>query len=146
MPEPHSTKTIQRMRELRPELVDSLTAVVEAAHQQSDAELVELWRTQIADTLRIPRQVKTDIPAEKREAVSDLYRSPLFSPIERAQLAFTEQFVISVDSVTDSQVRELVQLGSESDTYKFIVSLYAIEMTDRLTHVLGTILDTKEDD
>ncbi len=80
------------------------------------------------------------LPKEKLAALDNWAASDVFSPLERAALEFTEQFVISVSTVSDEQVEALrAQLGDEK-TYAFAAAVYVIEMSERLRMVSGAVL------
>lgn len=59
---------------------------------------------------------------------------------EKAFLAFTEQFVTSVSTMTDEQVTRLLQFASEDEVYSFVNALYVVDMTRRMDLVVGRVL------
>ena len=134
------------LRSLQPEGVAELTLVNKAARESTDPELLELCRCLIVAMLeenpfhRVDDPVVSSLGQDKIAALDDRAESVAFSPLERAALEFTEQFVISVSTMSDEQVEALrAHLGDEK-TYAFAAALYVIEMTERLRIVSCAVL------
>jgi len=139
------------LRHLQPEGAAELELMNEAAWGATDPELLELCRCLIVTMLddkacRTVDETGARYPGpEKIAALDDWAASDLFSPLERAALEFTEQFVISVSTVSDEQVEALrSQLGDEK-TYSFAAALYVIEMTERLRIISGVVIGDGRD-
>ena len=134
------------LRNLQPEGTAELELMNEAAWDATDPELLELCRCLIVAMLEGKACRGSDNPGvpypgpDKIAALDDWASSDLFSPLERAALEFTEQFVISVSTVSDEQVEALrSQLGDEK-TYSFAAALYVIEMTERLRIISDVVI------
>lgn len=102
--------------------------------------LLELCRLRIAMLLgctdelvvRTPAAVNAGLDESVVDVLADWPRSPRFGPIERACLAFTEQFVIDVagmDDATTNAVRD--ELGDEG-LANFVSALLVVEQRQRL--------------
>jgi hypothetical protein len=131
---------------LQPEATASLMQMTQSAWQATDPELLGLCRCLIVAMLEgKPPRPLTDpavpgLAADKVAALDDWVTAEVFSPIERAALAYTEQFVISVSAVSEEQVESLrTHLGDEK-TYAFAAAVYVVEMTERLRIVAGVVL------
>ena len=131
---------------LQPEATASLTQMKQSAWQATDPELLELCRCLIVAMLEekapqpLTDSVVPGLAADKIAALNNWATADIFSPLERAALAYAEQFVISVSAVSEEQVESLrTHLGDEK-TYAFAAAVYVIEMTERLRIVSGVVL------
>lgn len=138
--------TNKLLRRLQPDGAAELELMNDAAREATDPELLELCRCLIVSMLddqapdRLDDLVASGSGRDKLAALGDWAASDVFSPLERAALGFTEQFVISVSTISDEQVETLrAHLGDEQ-TYAFAAALYVIEMTERLRMVSGVVL------
>ncbi|ARN75821.1 hypothetical protein [Oceanicoccus sagamiensis] len=59
---------------------------------------------------------------------------------EQAFIAFTEQFIVSVGTMTDEQVQRLLAFASADEVYAFVNALYVTDMSRRLELVAGRVL------
>lgn len=64
---------------------------------------------------------------------------------EGASLAFTEQFVFSVASVSDDDVEALLAHAEPLEVYRFVCALYALEMSHRIETVGRVVLGAEEE-
>jgi alkylhydroperoxidase family enzyme len=132
--------TVGRLSELNPAAAAELGQVNEAAWRSTDPAVLELCRRRIVAMLGGDAQAGEDdararelgLDARKLAALERWERSDLFTPRERAHLAFTEQFVISVASVSDGLVQDLLEHADEREVYDFASALYVVELTQRL--------------
>ena len=133
------------LQSLQPEGAAELALVKKAAWQSTDPELLELCRCLIVAMLEqnpVHRVDDPDAPRigkDKIAALDDRATSVAFSPLERAALEFTEQFVISVSTISDEQVEALRSHLGDEKTYAFAAALYVIEMTERLRIISGVV-------
>jgi alkylhydroperoxidase family enzyme len=134
-----------RLASLRPEAFDALAAVVAAAWQDTDPELLELARLRIATLLRNTGEPArhTAGPSQaglSQTKVADLASwptSPQFTARERACLALTEQFVMDANGVTDALVAQVTEhLGAEG-CYAFVDAVSVLETFQRACLTLG---------
>jgi len=138
--------TNKLLRRLQPDGAAELELMNNAAWKSADPDLLELCRCLIVSMLeghtpdQIDHPVASGIGRDKLAALGDWAASDVFSPLERAALEYTEQFVISVSNMSDEQVEALrAHLGDEK-TYAFAAALYVIEMTERLRMVSDVVL------
>ncbi len=114
----------QRIAALHPDTGAQLSRLGTLAQQATDPALLDLCLEMIDALLQD--------------------RSPALPPSlterERAFLDFTEQFVVSVSTMSDTQVKKLLYYASEDEVYNFVNALYVIDMTRRLDLVAGRLL------
>jgi alkylhydroperoxidase family enzyme len=119
------------LRDHHPEGAKELERLNAAAWASADPALLELCRLRIAQMLN--NGVALAGVDEAKLAELDRWEvSTAFTDAERAFLAFTEQFVISVSSVTQEQVDALLEYASPEDVRSFTAALYAVELSQRL--------------
>lgn len=139
--------SIESLGRLQPEASAALERMNNIAWAAADPELLELCRCLIVTMLEArsgEQDTGASVPglsADKTAAIANWRTSDAFSPLERAALDFTEQFVISVSSVTDEQVEALRSILGDEKTYAFAAAIYVVEMTERLHIVAGAVLE-----
>jgi alkylhydroperoxidase family enzyme len=144
--------TYPRLHELHPEGAEALAEFAAAAWAGTEPTMLELCRLRVAGMLENEpaRRWRSDearaagLDSRKADAVDDWERSDLFTPSERAHLAFTEQFVISVSSVTEEQIDALLEHEPPDAVHAFISALYALEMSQRLDMVARATIGREE--
>jgi len=136
----------ESLRGLQPEASAALARMNATAWEASDPGLLELCRCLIVSMLgeeatrRAANPAAPAPTADQLAALGAWRASDVFSPLERAALEFTEQFVVSVSSVTDEQVEALRSRLGDEKTYAFAAALYVIEMSERLRIVSAAVL------
>ena len=98
-----------------------------------DPELLEVCRVRIATLHRCEPELRrqcADI-GEKRAAIARWPSSPLFNSIERALLAFTEQYVIDAQRVTDADAEHVTSVLSGPEVAAFTIAIGAFDATCR---------------
>jgi len=136
----------QRLRDLQPGASAWLARANAAAWKATDPALLELCRCLVAAMLdtdtgsRAGQAVVSALESEKLAAVENWESSEVFSPLERAALEFTAQFVLSVSTVSDEQVEALRAHLDDEEVYAFAAALYVVEMTERLKMVSDVVL------
>jgi alkylhydroperoxidase family enzyme len=126
--------TFSRLKELHPEGSEELERLNAAAWASADPALLELCRLRIAQMLG-NNAVLAEVDETKLAELGRWEASTAFTDAERAFLAFTEQFVISVSSITQAQVDALLEHASPEDVRSFTAALYAVELSQRLDMV-----------
>jgi alkylhydroperoxidase family enzyme len=127
-----------RLRELLPEPSASLNRAYDLAYESTDPSLLELCRCRVAQILDVDAVQHSELrgaaeaDAAKLAALDDWANSSEFSPLERAALDYTEQYVISVNNISDDQVDALRAHLDDAAVYAFAAALYLVEMTERL--------------
>lgn len=114
----------QRLSLLHPEGAAHLVSINQLAWQAVDPALLELCSSYIDSVLQDTLWVPPHVLSER----------------EKAFVAFTEQFVTSVSTLTDEQVTRLLQFSGEDEVYSFINALYVLDMTRRVELVAGRLL------
>jgi hypothetical protein len=140
---PTFATTYPLLENLHPEGAGELARLDAAAWEVADAALLTLCSLRIAQLLRNEPAVRAGWPAvdaRKAESLGAWDSSSLFTPAERAHLAFTEQFVTSVGDVTSEQVDALLEHGSAEDVHSFVAALYVVELTQRVDMVARAVL------
>lgn len=120
-----------------------LDALNDAAWASTDVVVLELCRLVIARALgderglerRTPQALELGLDEEKVAALVTWWTSPLFSVLEKDCLGFAEQFVMSVDVVSDQQVEALLANWSPVEVYAFATAIYVVEFVTRLDMV-----------
>ena len=113
-----------RIRELHPAGGEALENLERASWEAVDPDLLRLCRDHAAAMLR----------------GEDADPSPELGARERAYLEFTEQFVVSVSSVSEQQVNALLDHSSPDEVYAFAYALYAQELNERVGIVAAEVL------
>jgi alkylhydroperoxidase family enzyme len=125
---------------IAPDALRAFEAVIASARAATSPELYALARARIAALLGIdpPGEQRTPELAEKIRALPSWPKSPLFGERERACLAFTEQFVLDVSSVTPDQ-RAALAAALGGGAAAFVQALYAIDFELRLRAAFGSL-------
>jgi hypothetical protein len=114
-----------------PELLAALDELHETAWSATDHPLLDLCRTRMATLLGLGPDAPIFDP-ELIAKLTDWPTSSRFSTRQRACLAFTEQFVIDVASITNEQVAAVaVELGDDG-LVNFVNSLLVVEQRLRM--------------
>jgi alkylhydroperoxidase family enzyme len=127
---------------LHPEGARELGRLYGVARESADPELLELCHVRIASMLGHERteewisQPSPGLGDDKLRHINDWRTSDAFTPAERAHLAFTEQFVMSVSDLTAADIDSLLAFEDQNQVYAFITALYVVEMTLRLDMVI----------
>lgn len=141
-----------RIRTAIPEAATSLDELNERAWASVDPQLLELCRLRIAALLGDAPGLAYRTPAAagldeaKVAALSSWWTSDGFTPAERARLAFTEQFVTSVSSMSDSDVAPLLVDDDGPGVYQFASAIYVIDMTTRFQMMTRAVFDESKGD
>ena len=117
-------KGFEILARLQPDAGAELERVNAVARATADPELLELCRRR-AESMLVGGPWDDSVPRTARE---------------QAFLAFTEQFVTAVSSVSDADVDALLDHASPEEVYAFIGSLYVVEMTCRVDLVAAEVL------
>jgi alkylhydroperoxidase family enzyme len=118
----------------------ALEDAAQAAWAGTDPPMLELCDLRVAALLGDEVGVTGAQPREKVQALEEWPTSPLFSDAERAHLAFTEQFVTAVASVSDADVDALLAHAEPQEVFEFISALYVLEMRRRLDMTTRAVL------
>ena len=125
----------------QPEILAALSRVHERAWTAVDADLLDLCRVRMAMLLGADDSVRWH--GLDDALVADLPHwpaSPRFSPLQRACLAFTEQYVVDVASIDDRLVADLADVVGPDAVTDFVTALLVVEQRLRLSLAWGRLL------
>jgi hypothetical protein len=137
----------EHLRTLAADPVDHLDRLNDVAWESTDPIVLEMCRLRIADMLGDQAGMLRRTPAasglsqEKVDALPTWWTSDLFTSYERARIAFTEQFVMSVSAVSDADVNALLADDDAMTVYNFVNAVYVLDLTTRVDMVTRTIFD-----
>ena len=136
--------------------VDRLAPEAAAAWRRSgaeaaavvDARMLGLCRLRVVELLgdradgdrRRAEAVAGGLDPGEVAVVSQWYRADAFGPAERAALAFTEQFVADVSSVSPRETAPLLEALGPEGCYAFISALFVAEFSERLALSVERVL------
>ena len=121
------------------DVLTHLDAAHAAAWRATDPELLELCRLRMAMLLD-HRPTMTVTAVKRLSAVADWPRSDQFTSVERACLAFTEQYTIDVAQVSDDLLSAMRRHLGDEGTADFVNALLVVEQRMRLELVWDRIL------
>jgi alkylhydroperoxidase family enzyme len=113
----------------QPETAAALARARDAAWEATDPELLELCRRRVEALLT---------GADAGPGPDGLGER------EQAFLAFCDQFVFSVASVSEQDVAALLEHAGHVEVYEFVAALYALEMSRRIELTAGIVLAAEE--
>ena len=116
---------------------DQMIASHEAAWSATSPRLLELCRVRIAMLLGCEAEVAarttgSGVDSNLMSAVSSWPSDPRFDALDRACLAFTEQFVIDVASIDDDTVAAMHEYLTGDGVHNFVNALLVVEQRIRL--------------
>jgi hypothetical protein len=124
----------------KPDIEDALAALHDAAVAAVDPELLDPCRVRIAMLLgNDPDSFPHSLDEAHRRALPLWPTSPLFSPAQRACLAFTEQFVVDVASLDDATAGAVVAALGGDGCATFVDALLVVEQRQRLRQAWGRL-------
>lgn len=116
---------VESLRPLHPEVFGKLETIVDLSMRVTDPELLALCSSNIRAALLCK---DWEVPAG---GLSDK---------EKAFIAFTEQFAMSVSTMSRDQVERLLDFATPDEVYAFVHALYVNDMRLRLEIVAGEVL------
>jgi alkylhydroperoxidase family enzyme len=137
----------EHLRALAGDSTVRLDELTDVAWLSTPPQTLELCRLRIAAMLGDERGLARRTPAAagvdeaKIAALPDWRNSDLFTAPERARLGFTEQFVVSVSSMSDSDVDPLRADADDLDIYLFVNAIYVLDLTTRVDLMTRAIFD-----
>lgn len=122
-----------------PHVAQVLADMHEAALAATDPVILELCRLRVAQLLGNGDDFASDLDPALVDAVPQWFDSPVLEPAQRACLAFTEEFVIDVASLTDGTAAAVVAAIGEQGYADFVNALLVIEQRQRLRLAWGRL-------
>jgi alkylhydroperoxidase family enzyme len=104
--------------------------------------LVDLRIGQLLGDVTVRRNGAGDrapVPLDDEAQLSRWPTSPLFSPVDRACLGFTEQFVIDVAGVTGALRADVAERMGPGPMLEFVVALFALDYGRRVRMALDRL-------
>ena len=120
----------------RPEVLDQLQRAHTAAWAAVDPQLLELCRGRMAMLLGSVEERPDD-----SEELARWSTSPRYGEVERACLAYTEQFVLDVASMDDETVERVSQVLGPEGLANFANALLVLEQRIRLRLIWTALLE-----
>ncbi len=125
----------------QPEILVALTAVHDAAWAAVDGDLLEVCRVRMAVLLGADDSVRFhDLDDALVDDLPNWPTSTRFSSVERACLAFTEQYLVDVASIDDGLVADLSDAIGPDAVTNFVNALLVVEQRLRLSLAWGRLL------
>jgi hypothetical protein len=115
-----------------PDIAQVLEDAHEAAWARFDRTTLELCRLRIATLLGNVGEAETDLDPAIVAAANDWPPSSLLTGAQHACLAFTDEFVIDVASLSDSTAAAVVAEISEQGFADFVNALLVVEQRQRM--------------
>jgi len=134
------------VREHAPEAYRLLQLSHDEAYRAVDPALLELARLRIVGMLDPGRPVGPaghGVSDAKVQALANWSASDLFTPAERACLAFAEQFALYVADVDDDLIDDLLAELPPDEVYGLVNAIYVVDTVERLRIVSARILDAE---
>ena len=128
--------TFELVHDLAPEAFDALDHLERTIESAADLSMIDLCRVRIRQLLGVP----TDAAEAVDEMVRNWPRSSGLNGMERSVLAFTEQFVVDVSSITSAEVAPLLDWLGPAGLYRFTYALSAVDQIERLRISLALVL------
>jgi alkylhydroperoxidase family enzyme len=132
-----------------PDAYAALRNAYQHAYGAADPALLELARLRIASLLD-PAAAAVSPPSfglsePKLRALGDWSSAGVYTPAERACLAFVDQFVFYVPDVSDELIDDLLRHLSPADVYGFVSGVYVLDAMQRLSLSLAGLFNTEKD-
>lgn len=121
---------------LHPETYDLHKTFLGACDTAVDPSLIELCRARMAQVLRGREELARHTP-ETLERLQRWHEEPSFSELERAAIAFAEQFILDPALITTDLTKPLEAVMGARGVINFTTVLSAYEASIRL----GALLD-----
>ncbi len=118
--------------------IAALDAAYEAVWTAAHRSVLEVCRDRIGMLLR-HEPTTTAMSEAHRTDLSQWVTAEPFSEVERAALAFTEQYIIDVSGVTDALVEPLRHALGDAEFATFVNALLVVEQRMTLDLVLGAV-------
>ncbi|CAN5272872.1 hypothetical protein BH09ACT6_BH09ACT6_23330 [soil metagenome] len=136
------------VRRIAPGALEHVDSMLEVAWSSQDPVELELCRLRIAALLGDPVGLAARTPLARaagltEDTIDELatwWRSDTFTAREKARLAYTEQFVVSVSSMGDEEIAALLEGDDYRAVYDFTMAIYVLDMTTRVSLMTRAVL------
>ncbi|WP_207841613.1 carboxymuconolactone decarboxylase family protein [Williamsia soli] len=141
-----------RLRSLQPTDMEDLDHLLEVTWSTVDPVRLELCRIRLAMLMgnrdaaeyRHPRAVDAGLDEGKIASLDRWFTSAAFDDVDRAVLAFTEQFNLAVSQMQTEDIEGLRAHFSDADVMNFSAAIYVIELDMRMRMVAQGLLHPEE--
>jgi alkylhydroperoxidase family enzyme len=139
--------SLEMIRQQAPEAYDHLRHTYGEAYRAADPMLLELARLRIALMVdpHAPPGSSPWLSEAKVRALADWTKSDAYTPVERACLAFAEQFAFYVADVNDGLIEDLLALLDPDEVYGLVNAIYVVDTVERLRVTLARVFDGRGD-
>jgi hypothetical protein len=120
-----SNPVFSQIEALHPSVAPQLLNIMQLATEAADPQLLALCTSYIDAALTLQTWTPPHSPLTEKE---------------QAFIAFTEQFITSVGTMSDNQVQDLLAFASADEVYDFVNAIYVTDMTRRLELVAARVL------
>jgi hypothetical protein len=127
-----TTEIIETVLGERPHVMAALDAAHAAANDATDPVILEMCRVRVATLLGNTDELVTELAADLLGAIPFWPSSPLLTQAQRVCLAFAEEFVIDVASLSDATAKAVVDELGEQGYADFVNALLVIEQRQRM--------------
>ena len=133
--------SLEMIRHQAPEAYEHLRHTYAEAYRAADPTLLELARLRIALIVDPDAPLGPGSNEAKVRAIEDWANSDVYSPVERACLAFAEQFAFYVSDVNDELIEDLLALLPPDEVYGLVNAIYVVDTVERLRATLARLSD-----
>ena len=136
--------SLHMIRQQAPEAYDHLRRAYGEAYRAADPMLLELARLRIALMLDPDAPPGPECNEAKVRALADWANSDVYTPVERACLAFAEQFAFYVADVNDELIEDLLALLPPDEVYGLVNAIYVVDTVERLRVTVARVFNERE--
>ena len=136
--------SLEMIRRQAPEAYDHLRHTYAEAYRAADPTLLELARRRIALMVDPDAPPARGVNDAKIRDLADWASSDVYTPAERACLAFAEQFAFYVSDVNDELIEDLLAALPPDEVYGLVNAIYVVDTVERLKATLARLYDERE--
>jgi alkylhydroperoxidase family enzyme len=136
--------SLEMIRRQAPEAYNHLRQTYAEAYRAADPLLLERSRLRIALMVDPHTPPASGLDDAKVRALGDWASSDVYTPAERACLAFAEQFAFYVSDVNDDLVDDLLAVLPPDEVYGLVNAIYVVDTVERLKVTLARVFDGQE--
>jgi hypothetical protein len=146
---PFPGASLELVRQHAPEAYACLSNAYEQAYRAADLTLLELARLRIAGLLdpggKPAAHPICGLSEQKLRSLEGWSDAEVYTPAERACLAFVDQFVFYVADVSNELIDDLLRHLHPDEVYGFVNAVYVLDAVRRLSLSLDVVFDSEED-
>ena len=135
--------SLEMIRQQAPEAYEHLRHTYGEAYRAADPTLLELARLRIALMLDPHAPPGPGLNDARVRALANWADSDVYTPVERACLAFAEQFAFYVSDVNDELIEDLLALLPPDEVYGLVNAIYVVDTVERLRVTLARLFNER---